>query len=302
MKKLAIAATITAGILTLSACTSDDNNNNEDTANNDEVTVDPDVVVETEAGDITKEDYYNEMKNRVGEGLLQEMIIFKVLENNFDVTEEEVTARVENTKKYQGDNFQMFLYDQGFMNEEDYTEYMRQTILQEKLAFEDFSFSDEDLQAKYDEMVENNEIEIKASHILVEDEDTAKEIKQKLDDGDDFAELAAEYGTDGTKDKGGDLGYFATGRMVAEFEEAAFGLDENEISGPVETEHGFHIIQVTDKPTFEEKKEDVRLQLSYEKLNQEEQTYLQEKMDELMKDANVDIKIEEFENLFETNA
>lgn len=86
---------------------------------------------------------------------------------------------------------------------------------------------------------------VRASHILVADEETAQEIYEKAMAGEDFAKLAEEYGTDGTRTRGGDLGGFGPERMVTEFSDAAFALKTGEISQPVQTQFGYHIIKLT---------------------------------------------------------
>src|SRR5690625_7906522 len=72
--------------------------------------------------------------------------------------------------------------------------------------------------------------ELEASHILVEDEELANEIKGKLDKGEDFADLAKEYSTDSSAEQGGELGFFTVGSMVPPFEDAAYNLEIDEIS------------------------------------------------------------------------
>ena len=99
--------------------------------------------------------------------------------------------------------------------------------------------------------------EVKASHILVPEEEKAAAIKAEIEAGAAFADKAAEHGTDGTKDRGGDLGWFAHGQMVPEFADAAFGAEEGALVGPVQTQFGWHLIHVTGKrvqpkPTLEE--------------------------------------------------
>ncbi len=98
--------------------------------------------------------------------------------------------------------------------------------------------------------------EVHANHILVKSEEEAKEIKKKLDQGGDFAALAKEKSTDpGSAPRGGDLGFFTKDRMVKAFSDAAFALKVNEISKPVQSPFGFHIIKVVetkDAKNFEE--------------------------------------------------
>lgn len=90
--------------------------------------------------------------------------------------------------------------------------------------------------------------QVHARHILVDGQDKAKEIEDKLKAGSSFEDLAKAESTDtGSKDKGGDLGWFARGTMIAEFDDAAFKLDVNQISDPIQTTYGWHIIQVLEK-------------------------------------------------------
>jgi len=126
--------------------------------------------------------------------------------------------------------------------------------------------TDDELLAYFEANIASYDVpeQIRASHILVADEETARDVYEQLLAGGDFAELASEYSEDrANRDSGGDLDWFGRGRMVAEFEEAAFALDIGGLSEPVNTQFGYHIIKLTDRreahtPTLDEVKDEVR--------------------------------------------
>lgn len=124
----------------------------------------------------------------------------------------------------------------------------------------------EEVKARYDKEITGlpKQEEVHARHILVASEDEAKAVIEALDKGGDFAALAKEKSSDSNKDEGGDLGFFSRGRMVPEFEEAAFGLAPGSYTkAPVKTQFGFHVIKVEEKrdvppPAFEDVEPQVR--------------------------------------------
>ncbi len=88
---------------------------------------------------------------------------------------------------------------------------------------------------------------VKASHILVKTEEEALKIKEEIINGKDFSQAAKESSLCPSGQNGGDLGYFSKGQMVKEFENVAFSMNKGEISNPVKTQFGYHLIYVTDK-------------------------------------------------------
>ncbi len=111
--------------------------------------------------------------------------------------------------------------------------------------------------------------EIHARHILVATEDEAKKVKQRLENGEDFATVAKEVSKDAGAE-GGDLGFFTRGQMLKPFEDAAFALEVGQISDPVQTQFGWHIIKVEEKrdqplPTFDQVKDAITAQLVQQK-------------------------------------
>ena len=132
-----------------------------------------------------------------------------------------------------------------------------------------------DLKKEYDAQIASvkDEKEVRARHILLATEKDAKDAKSKLDAGKSFADVARDYSKDAASAKqGGDLGYFTRDKMVPEFASAAFALKKGEVSGPVKSPFGYHIIKVEDvrkvsAPTFNESKDAIRAKLQEKKLN-----------------------------------
>ncbi len=126
--------------------------------------------------------------------------------------------------------------------------------------------TEDEVKARYEKEIAAlpKQEEVNARHILVKTEEEAKAIIADLDAGKDFIELAKEKSTDPNKSEGGDLGYFSKGRMVPEFEEAAFAMEKGAYSKiPVQTQFGFHVIKVEDKrdaapPAYETVAQQVR--------------------------------------------
>lgn len=129
-----------------------------------------------------------------------------------------------------------FITEQTGMSREDYLRFYEGLLLRDKLL------------ADVTKDIQPEQEKVWARHILVADSALAMTIVEKLRAGEDFAKLAAEFSMDtGSKDNGGDLGWFGKGRMVAPFEEVAFSLPVGQISDPVQSEYGWHIIQVIDR-------------------------------------------------------
>lgn len=89
--------------------------------------------------------------------------------------------------------------------------------------------------------------EVRASHILVPTEQEARDLKNRIDQGEDFGAIAKQHSQCPSGQSGGDLGFFGKGMMVPEFEKAAFDSSLNQCSEPVKTQFGYHLIKVTEQ-------------------------------------------------------
>jgi parvulin-like peptidyl-prolyl isomerase len=160
---------------------------------------------------------------------------------------------------------------------------VRTQLLAEGLAADRVeAVEDADVQDAYDAQF----TELVVSHILTETEEEAEEARQRVLDGEDFAAVASEVSIDpGSAQNGGELGPLVPGQFIPAFEEAAGELEPGDISEPVETEFGFHVITVDDPPTLEEVGGDIRQALE----DQAVQAVLQELAGELDDEAMVTV-------------
>lgn len=271
MKKSLVALTLAAS-LGLAACSNPSD----------------EVVVSTSYGDITQGQFYDQIKSIAGTQLLEEVVIKQILSEKYEATDEEIEERIQSYKDQMGDQFEAQLEMYGY-TDETFKDFITFQILQEK-AIKDFEVTDEEVKAYYDQASK----ELEASHILVESPEEAQAIYEQLRAGGDFAAIATEKSKDpGSAAKGGELGWFTVGTMVPEFNDAAYALEVGEISEPVQTQHGFHIIKLTNKRdvegygTLEEKKEEIITAIK----DQKAATIQWETVEaRLIEEAKVDIK------------
>lgn len=133
--------------------------------------------------------------------------------------------------------------------------------------------------------------QIKASHILVDSEEKAKEIINEIKSGLKFKDAAQKYSSCPSKDQGGSLGSFGRGMMVPEFEEAAFNLDLGKISDPVKTQFGHHIIIVEEKlPERQKSLEEVKSQIMNALVQSRQTTEYMTLVDKLKEKYNLEVK------------
>ncbi len=210
----------------------------------------------------------NQLPQSTLDGMIEQVLIEqKAAEEGITVTDEEVQAEIERQFGFTGEaqepeasagetmtgttsagsmtreefntafnNFMETLKIQADVSESRYRQILRDELLRDKVR------------EAVAQDVTSTAAQVHARHILVETEEEAQEVRQRLLDGEDFAAVAEETSTDtASAAEGGDLGWFGKGDMVPEFEEVAFSLPPGEISQPVKSQFGFHIIEVVER-------------------------------------------------------
>ncbi|CAM2362908.1 peptidylprolyl isomerase [Listeria seeligeri] len=252
-------------------------------------------VVKTDAGDVTQDELYEAMKDKYGNEFVQQLTFEKILGDKYKVTDEQVDSEFKKYKSQYGDQFDAVLAQSG-LTEETFKSQLKYNMLVQKATEANTDTSDKALKEYY----KTWQPDITVSHILVADEAKAKEVEQKLKDGEKFADLAKEYSTDtATKDNGGKLAPFGPGKMDPAFEKAAYALkNKGDISDPVKTQYGYHIIQMDEpatKTTFDKDKKAVKESYLQSQLTTEN---MQKTLKKEYKDANVKVEDKDLKDAF----
>lgn len=227
--------------------------------------------------DIMKKDAGNDktFEEVIKENILEKLITEKLItesakEKNITVTDEELKEQLKNYEEILGgeEKYKEFL-KQNNLTEEYFKDSIKKEMTIDKYKSDyvnGLKISEEEAK-KYFEENKDSYVKVRASHILVKTEEEAKKVLDKIKKGEDFHALAATESIDNMSAvKGGDLGFFARGQMVPEFEEAAFSLKPGEVSEIVQTDYGYHIIKVEDRlENYEDVKDEVLEDLKNQK-------------------------------------
>jgi len=255
------------------------------------------------------DDQMAELKKDILEGLIEREVLYQESQKaGIKIADQKVNDQLAAIKKRfpNEEEFKKALASMDLTEEEVRAQIQRglaiRELIDQKVANK-IAITDEETNAYYtgNPQLFNQPEKVKASHILIKVEPTAddakkaeaskkiEEIQQKLKEGGDFAELAKEYSEGPSSAKGGDLGYFQRGQMVKPFEDTAFSMKANEVSGRVETRFGYHLIKVYDKKpeqtlAYADVKDKIAQRLKQEKVEKDATQYVEN----LKKDAKVE--------------
>lgn len=275
MRKVALLLVVVILTLSLAACAKEE------------------IVAKVDKVEISREEFYDRLisisGNEVLETLIAETLVdLEVEKLEIEVAQEEIDEEMTELENYYGGEEQLKnqMSNNG-LTIKDLEEQIVRNLQIKQLVTPYIDITDEQVEGYYEANVEQlgKPEQVRARHILVETKEEADDIHGQLMDGGDFEELAKEHSTDGSAAQGGDLGLFGRGQMVGPFEEAAFSMEAEQISEPVESEFGFHIIKVEEKveaveANFEDMEDDIRSTLFDQQISTAYGTWFAEKSEE----------------------
>ena len=273
------------------------------------------VAIKINGENITADDLYDELREKYAKYQIIDDIdkkIFNVVYKGDKDIEEQVKNQYESYEAQYSQNGQSFdevLENYGYKNADEFKDELRLSFQRAK-AIDDYikdNISDKEIKKYYDETYAG---EISAKHILIstnsmsedEAEKKAKDLIKQLNDGADFSTLAKENSDDpGSKENGGDLGYFGKGQMVKEFEEAAYNLKVDEYTKePVKTSYGYHIILKTGekkKTSLKKAKENI-IETLVNKKKEEDKLISVTALDEIRKNYGLKFKDSKLKSIY----
>ncbi|MER2030297.1 MAG: peptidylprolyl isomerase [Solibacillus sp.] len=279
MKKTIIGITLMTSLL-LAACGNTDN----------------EIVATTAYGDITKSGFYEQMKEIAGTTLLEQVVIDKILKDQYEVSDKEIEEQLETYKEMYGESFESALATNGY-TEETFKDTIRFQLLQQK-AMEDVEVTEEEIETYY----EQGKYELHTRHILVETEEEAQQLYEQISEGGDFEAIAKENSQDSeTAENGGDQDWLSIADMETTFADTAYALETGEVSEPVESTLGYEIIQLVDErevkdyASLEEQKEEIKKKMIERIVANTEWETVEAR---LLKEARVTIKDADFKDAF----
>lgn len=240
-------------------------------------------------------------------GVLQNLVMSMLIDqyaqqHNITVTQADID-KVENQYKaqYPGDQWNELLKARG-LTEKDVQDLIRRQLVVDKAVGGNITISEKQIKDYFDKNHAqfDKPAEARARHILVPDLKTAQKVEADLKSGKDFAAEAKQYSTDpGSRDKGGELGWFRKGAMVPSFDQYAFSAPIGKISAPVKSAFGYHIIQVEErKPAQKATLANTHDQIEQMLRQQQEAPLLQPFYQQLEQNAKIDINDQRFAGLF----
>lgn len=283
-----------------------------------------DIVVKIKGKTITADDLYEALKEKAGKDIAINLVDEYILEKEYKTTDDmkkSAQNTVDNYKSNYGDSYQSFLEYNGIKNDAELKEILIKNSKLTKVT-ENYikkTLTEKEMKEYYEKNIYGD---ISAKHILIsteteesatdeekdkKDKDAkakAEELITRIKNGESFDSLAKEFSDDtGTKEKGGDLGYFNTGAMVKEFEDAAYKLNVNEYTTtPVKTTYGYHIIMKTgqkEKPSYKKSKDTI-IEKLIEQKQEDDETISVKAMNALREEYKINIKDKTIKKEYQT--